>query len=174
MSTSHRSSLETTHFCPHIAALSTRVSPTSVPLAHCHIALRFYAKLTPLALLHCQLTHAPWKWFFLQQPASLPALEGHLSPLLSWKRQREKVDWLEKNNRELRKLSGRERGSLPSDSRSESSSSRNSCSRGRQSRAERSARTPFIHAGDETLVYHTINTQILQSGNCKIWLITHV
>lgn len=130
-------------------------------LADRHIALRFYAKLTPLALLHCQLTHAPWKWFFLQQPASLPALEGHLSPLLSWKRQREKVDWLEKNNRELRKLSGRERGSLPSDSRSESSSSRNSCPRGRQSRAERSARTPLVHAGDETLVYHTINTQIL-------------
>lgn len=69
-------------------------------LAHRHIALWFYAKLTPLVLLHCQLTHAPWKWFFLQQPASLPALEGHLSPLLSWKRQREKVDWLEKNNRE--------------------------------------------------------------------------
>lgn len=80
-------------------------------LARCHIALRFYAKLTPLALLHCQLTHAPWKWFFLRQPASLPALEGHLSPLLSWKRQREKVDWPEKNNRELRKLSGRERKS---------------------------------------------------------------
>lgn len=130
-------------------------------LAHRHIALWFYAKLTPLVLLHCQLTHAPWKWFFLQQPASLPALEGHLSPLLSWKRQREKVDWLEKNNRELRKLSGRGRGSLPSDSRSESSSSRNSCSRGRQSRAKRSARTPLVHDGDETLVYHTINTQIL-------------
>lgn len=41
---------------------------------------------------------------------------------------KKKLDWVEKNNRELRKLSGQGRASLPSDSRSESSSSWNPCS----------------------------------------------
>ena len=105
----------------------------------------------------CWLTHARWKWFLHQQPALLLALEGYLIPLLSWKREdrargwgglggrekkrkkRKKLDWAEKNNRELRKLSGQGRVSVPSDSRSESSSSWNSCSWGRQSRAPQSS-----------------------------------
>lgn len=49
------------------------------------------------------------------------------------------LDWVEENNRELRKLSGQGRVSLPSDSRSEGSSSWNLCSWAwQQSRAQQS------------------------------------
>lgn len=71
-------------------------------------------------LYTCWLTHARPKWLLHQQPASLPALEEYLIPLLSWKerqseglemgRGREKrVEWVEKNNRKLGKLSGQRR-----------------------------------------------------------------
>lgn len=117
----------------------------------------------------CWLTHAPRKWFFHRQPTPLLTLEGYLIPLLSWKRDRargdgergekkEELDWLEKNNRGLRKLSRQGRVSLLSDSRSESSSSWNLCSWDRPSRAWQSSRMMSNIISDQIYCY-TITIQ---------------
>lgn len=125
----------------------------------------------------CWLTHAHWKWFLHLQPALQLALEGYLVPLLSWKRETEwgecggrmvGFDWVEKNNRELRKLSGQGRVSLPSDSRSESSSSWNPCSWGRQSRAEPSSRLEWW-----ALLYRTGQTSSTYTYQLQIYTATH-
>lgn len=88
----------------------------------------------------CWLTHAPK---MIPSPAASYAAcsGGILDSIIKLKKrdratglgEEKKLDWVEKNNRELRKLSGQRRVSLPSDSRSESSSSWNPCSRAWQS-----------------------------------------
>lgn len=105
------------------------------PLWHSHTALNWLHACS----YTCRLTRAPWKEHLLQQPASLPALEGHLARLLKVKKTREWRNGLT-GWRIIESWGSYQgvRGSLPPDSRSESSSSWNSCSRGRAgpSRAE--------------------------------------
>lgn len=126
---------EATSSCPHIRHFPTSALPRSISycLAHSNIAPLLYAKLTPQVLLYL-LTDTCSPTMIPSAAAVIAARSGgELHSTIKLKktqseRKKKKLDWLEKNNRELKKLSGQGRASLPSDSRSENSSSWNSCS----------------------------------------------
>lgn len=133
---------EAARFCPCIPHFTTSASLRSISysLEHSNIAPLLHAKLTPQVFLYL-LTDTCLLKMIPSPAASIAACSGGvLDSIIKLKKRdrakgmgrgkrkkRKKLDWVE-NNRELRKLSGQGRVSLPSDSRSESSSSWNSCS----------------------------------------------
>lgn len=186
---SQRSPFKATSFCPHIPHLTTSVSPRSISysLAHSNIAPLLHAKLTPQVLLYL-LTDTCSLKMILSPAANIAAHSGGVLDSIiklkkrqsegGWRERRKKkeeLDWLEKNNRGLRKLSRQGRVSLLSDSRSESSSSWNLCSWDRPSRAWQSSRmmsniisdqihcyaitiqTPYFNCGEKSNKWHQLN-----------------